>query len=402
MPTMKKRISLGLVYAALAFACSAPLTDSSSEPSAAVDADTAAVDTNAATAAATATATATVAMLEGPSAPGASLESSLVVHVGEQAYVVLDASTELAWGSEGPSGPDGANVSERAGEGPPELTSVENEGVYAVTRKLSPLAVPARAKAAQGKHVRLYGAAGVVCDAVVDEVKLLGRFSPDSDVYARWHGEARDEADRPLPKPSRAEMADEAWTISEGAIVLAATLRPSGKCAGATFALLGEDAQSTPTIGTSAKVAKLSAADDTTTTRALAAFRALPEYATHAAEYLTFATENESTVTAASWDRHAESSPQVTLVTLESETLVWVTANVDGGCGDFGATLSVLYRSTPGGLEVVRVLDGVSASLEGVVPRAEGYELVFPESHVGPKAEDEVFKLEVRTFGCSC
>ena len=188
--------------------------------------------------------------------------------------------------------------------------------------------------------------------------------------------------------------------MAEGSIVLAAALRPVGACDAATFALLGNEAPAS----------KVSGADDATSSRALAAFRALSSYAHHAEEYLTFAKESESTVAAPSWDRHAESSARVSSVSVGKDRLVWVTAGADGGCGDFSAELSVLFRETNEGLEVVRVIDGFSSALEGVLASGEGYELVFPEAHVGaalpgvdePDAADAIERLEVRTFGCRC
>ena len=368
---MTKRFSLGIMCAAIAFACSSPATDE----------DLAAV--------------AAPAVLDGvldgvpsvePSEPSplvaenpTAFDSALVVHVGDRAYLVLDAAPELAWA-----------------EGKPEVSAVEGEGFYAVTRPVADGHVPERARGTLGKRVSLFGAAGAVCEAVVDEVTLLGRVSPDGDTYSKWRGEARDEADHVLPATPRAEMADEAWTMAEGSIVLAATLRPIGRCAGASFALLGAE------TSRASNVATLRDADTTTTARALEAFRALPAYSTHATDYLAYAKDMPDAVTAPTWERHGESSPRVTSVRTATEKLVWVTANVDGGCGDFGAELSALFRETASGLEVVRVMDGFSRGLEGAVKTSDGYELVFPEAHVGPKETDEVERLEVRTFGCSC
>ena len=365
---MTKRFSLGIMCAVIAFACSAPATD---EDLAAVAAPAAVPDG--------------VLPVEPsePSAPVATnptpFDSALVVHVGDRAYLVLDAAPELAWA-----------------EGKPDVSAVEGEGFYAVTRPVAEGHVPARARGTLGKRVSLFGAAGAVCEAVVDEVTLLGRVSPDGDTYSKWRGEARDEADHVLPATPRAEMADEAWTMAEGSIVLAATLRPVGRCADASFALLGAE------TSRASNVATLRDADTTTTARALEAFRALPAYSTHATDYLAYAKEMPDAVTAPTWERHGESSPRVTSVRTTTEKLVWVTANVDGGCGDFGAELSALFRETDSGLEVVRVMDGFSRGLEGAVKTSDGYELVFPEAHVGPKETDEVERLEVRTFGCSC
>jgi hypothetical protein len=74
----------------------------------------------------------------------------------------------------------------------------------------------------------------------------------------------------------------------------------------------------------------------------------------------------------------------------------------DGGCGDFGAELSALFREgDDGALELVRTLDGFSSELEALVEREGGVELVFPEAHAAPDGS-AVERLEVRSYGCRC
>lgn len=364
---MKTRFSFGLVLAVLGVACSSPMADDlgasredvhESDPVVTLEAPALAVDD---------------APVESEVAK-APLESALVFHTGGRPYLVLDEAPNLALAL-----------------GKPEVVSAKDEGIYAVKRAVD-LDHAAKAHVgAIGSRVRLRNATGAVCEAIVDGLAFVGRVSPDGEATTRWAGEGRDENDKPIAAPSRDELADEAWDMVDGSVVLAATLRPIGACKDATFA-------TTRVMPTSAAI---TTADDTTTASALSALRAMPEYAQHATEYLEFARETESTETAARWEQHAEASPRVTTTTLDGARYVFVAAGTAAGCGDFGAELSVLFRETDGGLEVVRVLDGFTGELQGVLMGEEGVELVFPESHVGSK-DTEVRRIEVRTYGCSC
>jgi hypothetical protein len=366
-------LSFGVVWAALALACSAAPGEDLAEgtaPAAVGEVEPAVAAIEAPVEGASLEAS------EAPPVQRGTFEAGLVVHVGKRHYLVLDAQPSLAGAA-----------------GRPEVVSGRDDGVYAVTRGVEADKVPASATALQGQRLHLAAKGLGVCSAFAEAPVLLGRVSPDGSDDARFRGEGRDEDDRPIPAPSRDVMAEELWTMSEGAIVLAMPLRPEGKCDAATYAV-----PSTSHVGSA-----VAPADDATTTRGLAAFRALPEYTKHAADYLAWAKEMDSTVTAPTWDRHGESDPKVHEVRLGGARYVWVSAGVtDGGCGDFGAELSALFREgDAGALELVRTFDGASFELEALVEREGGVELVFPEAHVAPDGS-EIERLEVRSYGCRC
>lgn len=366
-------LSVGVVWAALALACSAyPGEGSADDVPAAASAEVAPVVAPSAEP----VEVPEIAVDEVAPVKRGTFEAGLVVHVGKRHYLVLDAQPSLD-----------------VADGKPEVVSSRDDGVYAVTRAALADKVPASAKSIEGQRLHLAAKGLGVCDAFAEAPVLLGRVSPDGSDDARFRGEGRDDKDNPVPAPSRAAMAEELWTMAEGAIVLAMPLRPEGRCDAATYAM-----PSTSRVGSA-----VAPADDTTTTRALAAFRALPEYTKHAKEYLAWAKEMESTVTAPTWDRHGESDANVHEVRLAGVRYVWVSAGVtDGGCGDFGAELSALFREgDDGALEIVRTLDSFSSELEALVDREGGVELVFPEAHVAPDGA-QVERLEVRSYGCRC
>jgi hypothetical protein len=312
-------------------------------------------------------------------------------------------------------------------EGPPRLVETDVEGAFAAERSVAAGRLSAESRALVGRRVRLVGARGAVCEAVVGEISLLERVYPDGEDYARWSGTALDDRGRALPRLSPDMIARELWrqaggderTGGEAADhPLVAALRPvSGDCDGAVAASTTSDAR--PTLSTPERPS------DALESQALRAFRALPQHARVEVDYETSwleevrALERESEAARrgelalggeraeapklrATWDTHGEARPTVRQVVLGGETLVWVSAAVGEGCGDFSAQLSALFRrSDDGALSVVRVLDGFASDLGAIAPRAGGYSLFFEDVHADTAATD-VTSLAPRSFGCGC
>lgn len=345
-------------------------------------------------------------------APVAAAPATLpVVHAGKRAFVVL-----------APSGARDAAGAELA-EGPPRLVETDVEGAFAAERAVAVGRLSAESRALVGRRVRLVGERGAVCEAVVGEISLLERVYPDGEDYARWSGTAKDDRGRALPRLSPEAIARELWGQTDAGEPahdaadhpLVAALRPvSGDCDGAVAA---SDASPDQAGALSAPERP----SDALESRALRAFRALPQHVRVGVDYQTQWLEEVRAIERASeselglggerpeapklrltWDTHAEATPTVRQVVVGGETLVWVSATVGEGCGDFSAQLSALFRrSDDGELAVVRVFDGFAADLGAVASRPRGYALFFPDAHA-ETATPDVTSLAPRSFGCGC
>jgi len=338
---MKKRFSFGLVLAAVGLACSSPTAGDLGEGLVASGAPADAVELVAASPSPEPETT--------PAAALAPLASQVVFHSGGRPYLVLDEAPNLALAVDAPA-----------------LVGDVKDGVVAVSRQVDPARLAKEHAAKMGSRVQLRGAGGRVCEAIVEGISFVGRVAPSGETELLWTGQARDDEDAPVAAPPRAAIAEEAWDMADGSVVLAAALRPIGNCDAATYAL----------ADTQARAGEVAEADDTTARAALTALRATPEYARHAAEYVDYAREMEGAQTAARWDEHAEGAPRISAVKVGEVRYVFVSAGTAAGCGDFGAELSALFRETDGGLEVVRMLDGFTGTLEGIVDTGAGPELV--------------------------
>jgi hypothetical protein len=272
--------------------------------------------------------------------------------------------------------------------------------------------------------VRLVGEGGAVCEAVLGEISLLERVYPDGEDYARWSGTALDDRGRARPRLASETIALELWRSTDADPsaehpLVAAVRAVSGDCDGAVAARVDD----------AAALSATERASDALESRALRAFRALPEHTRVGVDYetrwldevralegatarpgeLALGGERADAPTrSATWDTHAEASPSVRTIVVGGETLVWVSASVGEGCGDFSAQLSALFRrSEDGELTVVRVFDGFAAELGAVGARAagsrsaRGYSLYFPEA-TAETVDGEVTSLAPRTFGCGC
>ena len=312
---------------------------------------------------------ATVSAAAPPDAPRTTSPFALAFVEGGRAHVVLDPSPDLTEATS------------------PEVRSLEDPVVVASTpRRLS-----SAAATWLGRRVRLYGATGALCEGVVGDVALVGRVSPHEATTARLQG--RDDEAPPL---SPAEVASEAWSIAAAAdaVVLAGEVDAVG-CEGAVWA--GPADVPAPAFVLS------EAADAATEHRALAAFRALPSWAAVEDRYRTDVREDR----AARWDSHGESRPTVNVIALgDGSRFVIVTADVGGGCGDFGASATAVFREDARGL----TLTGPPAE-ESFVPTAAvdvdgdgALDLVLPTGV--RRARGGAFEhgeaLRVPFLGCPC
>lgn len=378
---MKKRFSLGLFLVSLV-ACSGGVggvdgLDGAGEPGAeleptgATEADPRAAETSAPE----------VAQVQ--TKPLFVRSSATVVEAHGRSFVILGRGLDEGWAEGAPSVVN-------------ELTDEASD--VSVVQPIARTALPSEVAHVTGRRVTVVGKGGGTCEAEVGAVVGLARLSPDSEAYARYRGEGRDENGALLPKPSPAAIAAEVWAGTSEEHFVAAELRVlEGSCADASFALLER--------GTSYAVPH-AASSDSLRARAIEAFHALPEYGAHRADYAEWVAP-EGTNKSATWETHGENAISVVEATVAGEELVWVSANVDGGCGDFGAQLSALYRKTRDAsgtvtLAPVRVLDGYSSELRGLERTKEGFELYFPEAHVPADPASEPESAEVSYYGCRC
>jgi hypothetical protein len=375
---MKKRFSLGLFLVSLV-ACSGGMdgvegaggSGAELEPSGATEADPrAAAETNA------------PEVAEVQTKPLFVRSSATVVEAHGRSFVILGRGLDEGWARGAPSVVN-------------ELTDEASD--VSVVQAIAPEALPSEVAHVTGRRVTLVGKSGGTCEAEVGAVVGLARLSPDSEAYSRYRGEGRDENGALLPKPSSAAIAAEVWAGTEDSHFVAAELRVlAGSCADASFALLDRGASYAVPHATS----------DSLRDRAIEAFHALPEYGAHRADYAEWSAP-EGTSKSATWETHGENAIAVVEATVAGEELVWVSANVDGGCGDFGAQLSALYRKTRDAsgavsLVPVRVLDGYSSELRGLERTKEGFELYFPDVHVPAAPASEPENAEVSYYGCRC
>lgn len=288
---------------------------------------------------------------------------------GGRAHVVLDASPDLAIAT-----------------GAPDVRSL-GDPVVAAREVATP---GAGANAWLGRRVRLYGMTGAVCEGVVGAAALVGRVSPHEATLSRLRGVAEDEA--PLA-PS--EVTDEAWrVVAEGGGVVLAGEVEGASCEGALFAGLAD--APAPVFHPSA------AADAETEARALAAFRALPAWAAVEARYEDEIKEDRAPM----WDSHGEPRPTVNVVAAGGARLVVVTADVGGGCGDFGATQTTVFRDGARGLELVGApIDASFVPTSAADVDGDGeLDLVMPNGvrRAAGGAFERSETIEVPFLGCPC
>lgn len=285
--------------------------------------------------------------------------ADLVVHVAGRSFVVLDNE-----------------VTEGMGVGAPTLVANESELVTA-TRALDPSRIPAALITARASTVTVVSDSGARCEARVSDVVLLAQISPDRKL----------------------ETADEVFQLGElGAHIALALDLPRERCTGAHYALVSGDAET----------ARPLPANEAMSETVLAAFRALPEaqgYAKMYDDYFAGRSEAEDAangvVRGTSWDTYLGQAPSVHRFALGNESLLFVTAGVDDGCGGLSTQLSVLFRETAGGPVVVRTWEDFSREPLAIVSAPGGYDVIFQDIR-GRTTEPTLMNAEPQVHGCRC
>jgi hypothetical protein len=242
-----------------------------------------------------------------------------------------------------------------------------------------------------GRVVRLYGPSGAVCEGVVHRSVLVGRYSPTPETIDRLKGEAV-QNEEPLQP---AEIVDEAWTGATGAlaVVLAAEVDATG-CDGAIWAA--------PADAPTPVVHPVTTADIADERAYLARFRALPSWSESQARYEEEAREDR----APRWDGHGESAPVVNVVDLGTSKMVFVTADVGGGCGDFTEQATVVFREDASGVHLMGTTkDAAFVPLGAADIDGDGtVELIVPGGlrKIGEGGYERLEAVEVRYLGCPC
>jgi hypothetical protein len=301
---------------------------------------------------------------------------SHVFHEGGRTYVVLSQVTEDSWG-----------------KGAPALVSADFPVV--VRRDVDVAALPGALARRSGRHVRLVGAAGVVCQGVVGPLSIVGRFVPHFGTRSDWEGKNHDigEPDAPL---SADEIAHEAWNAVGNARVLAAEIiSTTGDCKSALFAR----AASLPAPAVIAAVPAPPALAD----KAVLALRRLPSYAAIEQNY-----RQSSSGGPGRWEVE-DGSTSVTLFRGKNASYVWVFAYGGEACSDFDAQMASLWKvegegSAEPSFTLVHEGDSdlspdLATDIDGDgSPELIGHERILRRGHDGYAIDS----LDVPSFDCPC
>ncbi len=289
----------------------------------------------------------------------ASAGADLVVHVAGRTFVLLDNE-----------------VAEGTGVGDPTLLENKND-VMTLSRAIDPSKLPASLLSAKSSAVTVVADSGTRCVAHVSDVVLFTQVSP----YEK------------LEDPKAAYELGE-----HGAHIALALDLDRESCTGAHFALVSGDAET----------ARPLPANDASTETVTVAFRAMREwqaYENQYEEYFAGRSEAEDktngVVRGTSWDTYGGQTPSVRRFVLGDESLLFVTAGVDDGCGGLHTQLSVLFRETAGGPIVVRTWEDFSREPLAIVTAPGGYDVIFDS--VKARTNDAYpTNVEPQIFGCRC
>ncbi len=307
--------------------------------------------------------------------------ANLTVHVGGGTFVLVE--NEVATGM---------------GAGAPTLLANERE-VVTVTRAVEASKMPAALGSAKGSAVTVVADSGTRCVAHVTDVVLFAQVSPDWDVAARFAGKEADEYGPRVAPLGDSEIAKEAFELGERGAHLALVLDLDREsCAGAHFALVSVDAETARPLP-----ANVASAETATV-----AFRALPESLAYDAQYVEYfegrsAAEDKANgvVRGTSWDTYAGQTPSVHRFVLGDESLLFVTAGVEEGCGGLNTQLSVLFRETAEGPVAIRTWENFSREALAIVTAPDGYDVIF-DNVKGRTSAAHTTNVEPLVFGCRC
>jgi hypothetical protein len=294
--------------------------------------------------------------------------ANLVVHVQGRTFVMLE--NELAVG---------------VATGEPGLLAKDID-LLTVTRPFDTTKAPADVLDARSRMVTVVADSGTRCAARVTDVMLFAQVSPAWD--AESHAHTTDK-----------ELAAESFELGERGAHYALELDLDREsCTGAHFALLGSDAET----------ARPQPVNEAAAETAIIAFRELPlsqENEGRYVEYLSGRNEAEDKASGmergTSWDTYLGQKPSVHRFVLGEESLLFVTAGIDGECGAFNAQLSALFRETPDGPVLVRTWEGFSREPLAIVAAPTGYDVIFQDVK-GNTSAAYLTSVEPQYFGCRC
>jgi hypothetical protein len=307
--------------------------------------------------------------------------TELVVHANGRSFVMLPNE-----------------VAEGTAVGDAMLLEEANE-VATVTRHVDATKLPAEVAALRSQKITVVADSGTRCIARVSDVVLLARVSPDWPLLMRRLGKS-DDPTVPAPAPiGDAAFAEEAFQLGQAGARLALALDLSREsCTGAHFAVMSGDPES----------ARPLPANEAATETAIVTFRALPESLKHGDDYtehLSYRNKEEDRangfVPAPTWDTYQGLSPTVHRFVVGDETLLFVTAGVEEGCGGFNAAMSALFRQTEEGPVLIRTWDGLTHEPHAIVSTPKGYDVIFEDIKASTYEED-LTNTEPQYFGCRC
>ncbi len=223
----------------------------------------------------------------------------------------------------------GAPEEERWARGAPTLVSDKNPVI--TRREIEPTALPASLVRRSGRPVRLFGAEGVVCEAKLGPLSMIGRVEPEFSVRQQWDGE--DLEGNPVPPATAEQVAEEAWSMAEGSrSVVAELVEVRGDCKNALFAR-ARDLAAPQTFTPRDAPASLAA-------RAIQEMHTLSGYAEIDEMYEDSSVKKPGVP----WEKHDGASPSVKVFSGDGATYVWLDAYAGMSCSDFQGKLMALWK----------------------------------------------------------
>ncbi|MBX7193589.1 MAG: hypothetical protein K1X94_16150 [Sandaracinaceae bacterium] len=259
-----------------------------------------------------------------------------------------------------------------------------------VDRSVDRRALPADVRADLAQVWTLSTSERVVCSARLGTPRVMRRVSATFEVE-RWEGETGE------PRLSDAAVAREAWDLADGTeLLVAPVIKLHGRCDDAAWAT-----REVPVFG---------AADVGNETRALEAFRALPDYQDMASEWRE-AREYDSDPAAVHWDERAGAGARrVVSFDAGARRFTLIVAEAHEGCGSFVGNVWALFehegpRDAPAGESITlrasgRDYDFVPSALVDLDADGSPEILGFQRMHV-PTTGVRVDVSEL-FLGCRC
>lgn len=292
------------------------------------------------------------------------------------AFVLQDGGTHVVLKESPPPG---------WAEGAPTLLA--NKDPYPTKVAVSASRLPPDLAAWSGKKMRLYGAAGQVCEATLGALSLLGRVTPHFGEVAHWNGTGEPAG----PAFSSAQKARAAFnlaaTASPNGLVLVADLAGAkGDCKQALWAQ--------PESAAVVKMARAEPADAVLTRSALEALRALPDYAEI----------QKTNDVKGPWDERGK--PEVSRMKHPSgKTLVMISVDAVQGCADFQGSLAAVFELTGTRLQLAgKPTSFTRAPAAAMDADGDGkLEILFSEHLLrGEAGYDQLDGLTIPFLDCGC